>query len=444
MSTNTNSESTQADIARGDVLDVTIERMAHGGEGIGFAPDGRVVFVHGTFPGDEVRARAHKVKKAFIRAELVEVVAPGPLRVEGNCPAAALGAGCCDFAELDPAREAELKASVLTDQLHRVAKQDWNASDIEIHDLRPQRGWRTRVRLGVDSQGRAGTRKRGSNDLVTSVACTQLAPGLVEDIVGPDARRFSPGAEVVVVLDSTGERHVMETRKAPRGRRVETIREVIEGSGEVSQVSDGHTFRFPATAFWQAHTAAPEAYTALVRRWLSAALMPAIEPLDTADTAAGASAATADVAGSTDAKDRLVAWDLYGGVGLFVPSLAQVTGEPVISVDYSPAATASQQPDLEQYDVKVESARVEKVAPQLPKPSAVVLDPPRTGAGPEVVSAVAAAGPRAIIHIGCDPATFSRDVADWAEHGYLVKRLALLNAFPGTHHFETIALLSAH
>ena len=423
MNTSTNPVPTEETIARGDLLDVQIARMAHGGEGIGFARDGRVVFVHGAFPGDHVRASAQKVKKSFVRAELIEVTKAGPLRVPSSCPAAALGGGCCDFSELNPADEAALKVDVLIDQVRRFAKQDWATEDVEIQDLRPHRGWRTRVRLGVDEQGRAGTRKLGSNELVTSVACTQLVPGLVDGIVGEGARRFRPGAEVVVVLDSTGSRHVVETRKAPRGRRVETIREVIEGGDEVTEEADGHKFVFPATAFWQAHSAAAQAYTALVRRWLGAAFAEGIGVAE-------------------DSNDHLVAWDLYGGVGLFVPALADVTGDPVISVDYSPAATASGQPDLAQFDVTVESARVEKVAPQLPKPPAVVLDPPRTGAGPEVLSAVAAAGPQAVAHIGCDPATFARDVASWADNGYRVKRVALLNAFPGTHHFETIALLA--
>ena len=66
---------------------------------------------------------------------------------------------------------------------------------------------------------------------------------------------------------------------------------------------------------------------------------------------------------------------------------------------------------------------------------------PRTGAGREVVATVAQAGPERIIHIGCDPATFSRDIASWRESGYRPTRMALVNAFPGTHHFEVIAQL---
>ena len=112
----------------------------------------------------------------------------------------------------------------------------------------------------------------------------------------------------------------------------------------------------------------------------------------------------------------------------------------VYSVDYSPAAAAPQ-PGLAGIDVHFRTAKVEQVASQLPQPASVILDPPRTGAGNDVVAAVAAAKPQRILHIGCDPATFARDLAAWSEHGYRAKRLAMVNAFPGTHHFETLALL---
>lgn len=80
------------------------------------------------------------------------------------------------------------------------------------------------------------------------------------------------------------------------------------------------------------------------------------------------------------------------------------------------------------------------MASQLPSPNVVVLDPPRTGAGSDVLKSIAEANPQLVIHIGCDPATFARDVADWKLNGYEMDQLAVFNAFPGTHHFETIGV----
>ena len=81
------------EITAGLVLKLSVRAMAHGGEGIADAPDGRVVFIAGAIPGDTVEARLTRVKKRWARAELVKVVDPSPHRVRSACPAAAAGAG---------------------------------------------------------------------------------------------------------------------------------------------------------------------------------------------------------------------------------------------------------------------------------------------------------------------------------------------------------------
>lgn len=400
----------------GQLVELDITRMAHGGEGIATGPDGRVVFVRGAYPGDQVSAEVIEVKKRFARATITKVNQAGEYRGEQVCEAAALRAGCCDFGDVDPEHEADLKADILAGQLRRVIDLS-DLPELEVLPLVPRRGWRTRVRLGVDSAGRAGARKFGSNDLVTSVQCSQVAPGLLDGIVGEGARTFTPGAEVIAVSDASGRRHVVETRKAPRGARVEKVEDHLEGDELVTEQADGAEFVFPPTAFWQAHVEAPDAYTGVLRRWLADA------PI-------------------SDAKNP-VAWDLYGGVGLFVPALSDALGAggKVVSVDYSPAATATPQQSLEAYDLKRVNKRVEQAVAGLPAPHLVALDPPRTGAGDKVVADIAAARPARVIHIGCDPATFARDIAAWAKAGYHIERLALVDAFPGTHHFEVIAQL---
>jgi tRNA/tmRNA/rRNA uracil-C5-methylase (TrmA/RlmC/RlmD family) len=83
---------------------------------------------------------------------------------------------------------------------------------------------------------------------------------------------------------------------------------------------------------------------------------------------------------------------------------------------------------------------VEKALAYLPSADVVVLDPPRVGAGQDVVSAIAKKAPPAVIHIGCDPATFARDAHAWVSNGYTLEKLTVFNAFPGTHHMETIGL----
>ena len=128
-------------------------------------------------------------------------------------------------------------------------------------------GWRTRVRLGVDSQGNAGMRRARSAEVVAGVQCTQPKAGLLDGIVGEGAATFTPGAELVVAVDAKGIRHVVETRAAHRGRRVERVERVLEGPGELVEHVRGFAFVFPPTAFWQAHQRAPEAYSDVIYQW---------------------------------------------------------------------------------------------------------------------------------------------------------------------------------
>lgn len=415
--TQTDNDSNEASTPEvGATLTLTPTRMAHGGEAIANAEDGRVVFIRGAYPGDTVAAEVTKVKKRFAHATTTQVTTAGEFRGTQACPVAAQGGGCCDFGDINPERELELKAHVLAGQLSRV-KELSGLPEVELIDLEPARGWRTRVRLGVDESGRAGTRMLRSNELITDAACTQVVDGLLDGIVGTDARKFTPGAEVLVTLDSTGTRHVVESRKAPRGGRVERSTNVIEGGGTVTEEVDNTTFHFPPTAFWQAHSQAPATYTRLVREWL------------------------ADVPSA--AAETPIAWDLYGGVGLFVPALSAALGAngKIYSVDYSTSANQNEQSELAKYNVVSVNKRVENALEGLPAPHIIVSDPPRTGAGDAVIEQAAAAGPTRVIQVGCDPATFSRDLAAWAKAGYNVERMALINGFPGTHHFEAIAQL---
>lgn len=396
----------------GDEITIEITRAAHGGEGIGVAT-GIVIFVPGTFIGDILQCEITQVKKKFARAMAKEVVTPSPLRVDSRCPAAAHGAGCCDFATIDPEAEDEYKAAIVRDQLTRLAS-GVKIPPVGITKLGLTTKWRTRMRLGVDKYGNAGSRKLRSNTVIVDEPCSQAVPGLLDGVVGPGARKFSPGAEVIVVLDDESDRHIVEVRRAARGRRSEKITRNIEGSGEVVQTVGTTKFRLPATAFWQAHTKAIPAYSEIISSALSSMCPPAG-----------------------------IAWDLYGGVGAFVPAIQTAFGPlaEIHSVEVSPYAARVGRQTFDS-NVHFHTAAVEKIVEKLPTPSAVVLDPPRSGATATAITAIAKAKPYCVVHIGCDPATFARDIKIWDAEGYSVKTITMLNAFPATHHCETIAVLA--
>ena len=99
-----------APVANGEELELSIDSLAYGGNGVARL-NGFVVFVRGGFPGDRVKARVTKVKRGFAEALTTEVLTPSPNRVDAPCkhyPAC----GGCRFQDLD--YDVQLAAKNLT------------------------------------------------------------------------------------------------------------------------------------------------------------------------------------------------------------------------------------------------------------------------------------------------------------------------------------------
>jgi len=136
-------------------------------------------------------------------------------------------------------------------------------------------------------------------------------------------------------------------------------------------------------------------------------------------------------------------------LGLFTAArvceqVEQAASCPVLTVDTSRAATRAARAalvDLPQVDVVTDSVRRTLTA-QRSSADVAVLDPPRSGAGHDVIDLLAAAGVPRVVHIGCEAASFARDIGLYRGHGYLVERMKVFDAFPLTHHTECVALLT--
>ncbi|MGC8777653.1 MAG: 23S rRNA (uracil(1939)-C(5))-methyltransferase RlmD, partial [Candidatus Caldatribacteriaceae bacterium] len=88
------------------------------------------------------------------------------------------------------------------------------------------------------------------------------------------------------------------------------------------------------------------------------------------------------------------------------------------------------------------SGRVERVLPLLPhqRVDVVVVDPPRAGLDKKVVQQIAWISPKCLVYVSCNLGTFARDTVLLREKGYILKKLTLLDLFPQTPYFETVAL----
>lgn len=405
-------------------LELEVGAVGHGGFCVA-RHEGRVVFVRHALPGERVLARVTDDSHgSYWRADAVRVLRASPDRVPAPCPVARPG-GCggCDWQHVTPQRQRQLKADVVTEQLRRIARLEPDPIVVEPLPGGPL-GWRTRVQLAVAPDGRAGLRAHREERVVPLSDCPITVAGALPPLL---ARRWRPGSTVEVTVGADGEVHAAEhaSRAAPDRAAPDRAAPCPAAADRpVVQRAAGRQWRLSAGAFWQVHPAAADTFATVVGQFAQAPL-------------------------------GGLAWDLYGGVGLFAAVLAgQVAGGgaggaggaggEVVVVESNRAAAADGMANLTDLpNVRFVVGRVERALVRLPgRPDVVVLDPPRRGAGKAVAAAVAARTPARIVHVACDPAALARDVAAFAGHGYRLAALRAFDAFPMTHHVECIALLA--
>lgn len=409
----------------GDEVSLHIGAIAHGGHCVA-RHEGQVLFVRHTLPGEQVVARVTEVGPGgrFLRADAVRVIQPAPGRVAVRCPVAGPG-GCggCDFQHVDLGTQRELKAAVVREQFARLARLEVDVAVEPVVGDEQGLRWRTRTEFAVDTEGRAGMRPHRSHDVLPVTDCPIASQPVVTaltqsyagcsaiDVVAP-----STGAPVVVALPLTEGEVGPDVREHVRAHHLD------------------REFTVSARGFWQVHPGAAATF-------VDAAL---------------------DLLGPRAGETAL---DLYSGVGVFGAALAEAVGPSgrVVAVESDPLASAHAHTNLRPYRWAVPvRARVDdffgvprptrrgagrrrdrRAAPrhQLAPPAAdlVLLDPPRTGAGPQVLAAVAALRPRALAYVACDPAALARDTAYLLESGYALTQLRAFDAFPMTHHVECVA-----
>ena len=416
-------------VAVGAELLLDIGAPGHGGFCIA-RHEGRAVFVRHALPGEHVRARVTEVRSSYVRADAIEILTGSPDRVVPPCPYAGPGkCGGCDWQHATLPAQREIKSAVIAEQFRRLARLDVNPAVEPAPGTPDGLGWRTRVGFAVDRSGRAGLRKHRSHDLYPIDTCLIAHPRITE--LGIPQVRWPGAAVVEATASGTGDRAiVVEAKRGSRvspqhadpavavGRRAGRAVAMGRGTSTVTERAAGRDWQISLTSFWQIHPAA-------------------------ADTLVEAVARFADVRPG----DTIV--DLYAGAGLFAGALLDAaTGTArVVAVESSASAVDDARRNLgASVDVRgtaVEPGVVAALAAELEQIDVVVLDPPRTGAGAGVVADIAAAAPRAVVYVACDPAALARDVATFMSLGYTMRELGAFDLFLMTSHVECIALLTA-
>lgn len=411
----------------GPVLELDVERIAHGGVAVA-RHEGRVVFVADAIPGERVRARVTDTgKDRFWRADTIEVLDASADRREQVWAEASVDrapedrAGGAEFGHIRMSRQRELKRDVLTEAMSRFARLD-RTIDVEAVDpaLAPGAdpesgaGWRTRVRLHVDDAGRVGPYAARSHRVVP----VESLPLAVDELrsLAPLGERLPGAASVDLIAPSEGEATVIVDQAGSPG----TI---------VHETVEGRRFRLDRSGFWQVHRGAAATLSRAVRELVDG---------DRFDP-------------------RAANLDLYGGVGLLAAAIGDRFGETVriTSVEADPRATDHAAANLTDWvGARAETGRVDRWLGELERSAdrslrerltaaTIVLDPPRSGAGREVVERLVALRPAQLVYVACDPVALARDVGTFREHGYELEAVRAFDLFPNTHHVEAVARLAA-
>jgi tRNA/tmRNA/rRNA uracil-C5-methylase (TrmA/RlmC/RlmD family) len=195
----------------------------------------------------------------------------------------------------------------------------------------------------------------------------------------------------------------------------------------ITELVGEREFRLADGGFWQVHRGAAATLTAAVQDAIDPELF---EP------------AAANL-------------DLYGGVGLLAAAVGDRFGPAtrITSVESDAAATDFASSNLSEWiGARAETGRVERWVRALASSASaterarlakatVVIDPPRAGAGREVVESLAALAPAQVVYVACDPVAFARDVELFARHGYSLVGVRAFDLFPNTHHVEAVGTL---
>ena len=428
----------RGELRPGQLVEAVIEKGVYRGRGLGRV-DGRVVFVPRAHPGDRVRARVTEVRAGWAECALVEVLSAAPARRASPCPYVPRCGGC-SYQDLAYEAQLSVKESVLRESLGRAGA-PWEGP-VAVH-ASPETGWRMRASLhfstGENGLG-LGLRQEGTHRVVDVLACLQLSermnraaralrdalaetPALGPRLRGLDLLESPDGRTLLASLETTLAPHEAPAL-ASLAARVPGLDgfgvatgprlQWLHGAPFVEASVLGVVLRARARSFFQAN------------RFL-------LEPL---------ARTVVDLVPAGDG--RVV--DLYAGVGLFALPLAARGEREVLAVEWASSAAE----DARWAAARNGLDRVRVVAGDVAKALAeagpgtgerVVLDPPRTGAGPEVVALLADRAPAAIVYVSCDPPTLGRDLAALAARGYRPDVVHLFDLFPDTFHMETVVRL---
>ena len=383
------------------------------------ARGGRVVFVRGAAPEEDLVAEVTRARGRHAEARVVRLLSPGPARVEPQCAHFGTCGGCV-LQHVAPSAQTQSKGRLLSDTLTRLGGLHQSQTTLETPWAAEPYRYRTRARFAVAADGRLGYRAIKSRSVVAVDMCPILHPlleafrvALSEVIAAKPGVERAAGSEVMAV---TNAREVAAKLPKPLSNlREQEVRLPV-----------------PLTFGAQGRLDADDGRGPL---WLA----PGVFAQANRD---GNQSLVEAVGGEILRSGARRVLELYAGAGNLTRTFSKHA--EVRAVEGDRAAAQLGQDALP--EVLYEIGPVEEVAARLESEGvrfdAVVVNPPRTGLTPETVTAVAALAPRVLVYVSCNAATFARDASRLKERGYRLRRARMFDLYPQTAHLEVFGVFN--
>ncbi|MCM8535359.1 MAG: class I SAM-dependent RNA methyltransferase [Lentisphaeraceae bacterium] len=395
----------------GRELEVKVEDVAFGGNGVARL-DGLVCFIPFSIPGETVKIRITSVKKRFLEAEIVEVIEQSENRVEPKCELYG-ECGGCQYQHIDYKTQLSLKESQLKQVLSRIG----SLSELpEIEKIVPspkEFHYRNRITLNAKKQDDNfivyGYKHLNNQDTLEIQNCP-IAQYEVSDLTRvlkrtpwghKNLNRQRP--KPATLRCSGGDDPVIYYGKAPKGMPWRT------------EKLAGRDFRVPLGAFYQVNPEVAEELFSITTEWLNELPQPKVI-------------------------------DAFCGAGFLSMGLED---KHVVGIEENEASIEAAEYNALQWGIKSfnyiagdANKLINKHLRNKGDSTILILDPPRKGCGESTLESIRKHKPSHILYVSCDPATLARDLKGiCGESNYKVSKLALLDMFPQTSHFETMVLL---
>jgi 23S rRNA (uracil1939-C5)-methyltransferase len=385
----------------GETRTVRIESLVFGGAGLTHTDDGRVMFVLYAAPGELVEATIERVHADYLEGVTTRVIEPSADRTAPPC--ALFGeCGGCQLQHMSYPAQLAAKEAIVREQLRRIGRLDDAVVQPIVGAAHPW-AYRNHLRFSTGRlYGDVGYISRHGRGLLKVETCP-IADPWVNDLL-PNLQGKGGGLHQVQV------RHNAQTGDYLISPAVPGL-EMPSGQKSYVEQLAGRRFQVSAAAFFQVNTAQAEEMVRLVGEALPA-------------------------------RGRLLV-DGFAGVGTFATIFAN-RFDNVIAIEESHSAAKDTLVNIASTpNVEIRAGKVEAVLPLLEsRPDAILLDPPRPGCAPAVLSAIVEFRPSVVVYVSCNPATLARDLRVLVDGGYTLDRVTPLDMFPQTGHIECVARLS--